>query len=180
MQTILRGFSFTGLKKIGRKKRKNKTKEIEKLKKEISKQGLELLIPEEFREAFEIYELVEKDEEWNLNLVEKKDQIPKKLKGKDVVLNGYLKKVEIVDFPFKGKIMYIRFYRRRWKERGSKNPHNNEYKFHKEGMKATNAFGDFLKEITGQERSRFFRTWNHIRHIRQEDCEMVSDGIKRI
>jgi len=173
LQTVLRGFSFTGLKKIGRRKRKNKTKEIKKLKQEISKQGLGLLIPEEFRDSFEIFELVEKKTEWNLKVVEKVDKIPKELKGKKVVLNGYRKPIEVVDFPFKGKIMYIIFYRRRWKEKGQNVSFFNEYELHPKGMKATKAFGVFLKELTREERRKFFRVWSHIRHIRPEDCKMV-------
>ena len=76
---------------------------------------LKNFIPEELREFFDIQELEEKEKEWKLILEEKAGQIPKDLEGKDGVLNGYLKPVEIIDFPFRGKLMYITFHRRRWK-----------------------------------------------------------------
>ena len=81
-----------------------------------------------------------------------------------------MKQVEIVDFPFRGIPLYIRIHRRRWKKRGEdKKSYFNNYEFHPPGMKATNKFALFLKELTRQERSEFFCAWPSIRLISQKD-----------
>ena len=128
-----------------------------------------LLVHKRYRKNFSVKELREKSKEWILKLVEKKDRIPKALKGKDVVFNGYKEKVEIIDHPFVGKLLYLQFYRRKWKEKGTTKSYCNQYELHPPGMKATKEFGSFLKELDRQERDEFFYTFQDIRHISQED-----------
>jgi hypothetical protein len=128
-----------------------------------------LFIPSEFRDSFEFVELVEKKREWNLILREIKDLIPPEIQGQDAVLNGYMNFVEIVNFPFYGKLMYIKFIRRRWKIRGENKSYFNQYEFHPVGMKATKEFGAFLKDLDREELAEFFSAWKDIRLIRQED-----------
>ncbi len=128
-----------------------------------------LFIPPKWREIFEFGELIEKKKEWNLILREKADLIPKELEGKEVSLNGFMNPVEVVDYPFREKIMYLQFYRRQWKEAGGTRICSNSYELHLPGMKATEEFGNFLKELTGEERDEFFSAWSNIRHIRKED-----------
>ena len=126
---------------------------------------MELLLPEQYRKLFVIESLKEEEESWELLVIEKKSNIPKELKDLDSVLNGYCKDTEIIDFPFKGKVMYITFRRRKWKESGSVKSHTNTYSFHKEGMKTTDEFGDFLKELTKEERIEFFFTFPVLKHL---------------
>lgn len=104
-----------------------------------------------------------------MELVEKSECIPPSLAGKEVVLNGFMNSVEIIDFPFRGKPMYLSFTRRRWKEKGTEESYHNEYTFHPVGMKATEEFGAFLKGLDRIERSEFFNVWPNLRHIREED-----------
>ena len=101
--------------------------------------------------------------------IEKKSNIPKELKEKDCVLNGYCKDTEIIDFPFRGKVMYITFRRRKWKESGNSESHTNSYNFHKEGMKTTEEFGNFLKGLTREEYLEFFRAFPSIQHLQKKD-----------
>lgn len=133
-----------------------------------------MLIPPEWQGSFEISQLQtypndSDHQEWRLELVEKATCIPKQLKGKDTVLNGFMNSVEILDFPLRGKPMYLRFTRRRWKEKGTEESYHNEYTFHPVGMKATKEFGAFLKGLDRIERSEFFNIWPNLRHIREED-----------
>lgn len=130
---------------------------------------MELLLPKEYRTLFEIENLEEKDESWELLAVEKKSNIPEELKNKNCVLNGYCKDIEIIDFPFRGKVMYITFRRRKWKESGSSESITNSYNFHKEGMKTTEEFGNFLKGLTGEEYLEFFRAFPSIQHLQEKD-----------
>lgn len=133
-----------------------------------------MLIPTQWQKYFGLSELQQYPsmadlQEWRMQLVEKEECIPKQLEGKEVVLNGFLNSVEIVDFPFRGKPMYLNFTRRRWKEKGTEVSYHNEYTFHPVGMKATEEFGAFLKGLDRVERSEFFNVWPNLRHIREED-----------
>jgi hypothetical protein len=125
---------------------------------EILKQALKAILPEQWLDYFEVTEIKEKEKEWNITLVEKEDQIPKQLLNKKISQNGYLNPVEIHDFPIRGKPAYLKFIRRRWKEKGNKNEsYFNEYEFHPKGMKATQEFGNFLKGFNREETDQLFR-----------------------
>lgn len=132
---------------------------------EVKKQ----FIPPEWQEKFEFVELMEKKKEWSLILREKEGFVPEELRGEEVVLNGFMNPIEIVDFPFRGKLMYIQFIRRRWKIKGKNRSYFNSYELHPAHMKATKEFGAFLKELTREERAELFRAWEGIRLIREED-----------
>lgn len=123
------------------------------------KEALAAILPKEWLGFFNITEMKEMEKEWRITLVEKEELVPKKLRGKEVVQDGYMNPVEIEDYPMRGKQTYLKFFRRRWKERGSKEGFANEYNFHPEGMKATKEFGSFLKELNREESDFFFSNW---------------------
>lgn len=127
-------------------------------------------MPEEWRERFEIKKIIEKKKEWILVLEEKKSCIPQK---QGVILRGFRNPTEVIDFPFHGKLMYIKFYRRRYQIEGGE-VLSNTYDFHPKGMKATKEFGAFLKGLSRQERREFFLAFPYLRHIREEDFSLVS------
>ena len=132
------------------------------------------LIPEEWRGIFELCEVGEKEKEFLMVLREKEDLIPKALKGKEVVLNGYKDPVEILHFPLNGKLTYLKFYRRRWKEKGCEESgkgesFSNDYTFHRPGMKTTNEFGDFLKGLNREEFDEFCDVWTGVRDFWEKD-----------
>jgi hypothetical protein len=102
-----------------------------------------LLIPEEWRDIFDLVDVEEKQKEFLIILHEKKELIPNELQGKEVVSNGFKEPVEIIHFPLNGKLTYLKFFRRRWKKKGERESHSNTYRFHRPGMKTTDAFGDF-------------------------------------
>ena len=123
------------------------------------KQLLEALLPKEWLGLFDIAEIKEYEKEWRIKLVEKEHLIPQELKGKEVVQNGYMNPVEVEDYPLRGKSTYLKFFRRRWKEKGSQKGFANEYDFHPEGMKATKEFGAFLKDLNREETDFFRDNW---------------------
>jgi len=145
--------------------------------------GLEMILPEEIQENFEIIQVKEKEQEIKLVLVEKEEKLPEKARreksnGEKIVRNGYCNLLELVDFPLKGKICYLELKRRRWKISGTNITYENHYKFHEKGVKCTLRFGNFLKSLGFIRRRKFFRAFPNIRHIREEDFSMVS-RIKR-
>lgn len=124
-----------------------------------TKQTLEALLPKEWLAFFDVTEIRELKNEWQIDLTEKETLVPKALRGKDVLLNGYMNPVEMMDFPLRGKQTYLKFFRRRWRERGASESYNNEYEFHPAGMKATKEFGVFLKGLDREETDFFRSHW---------------------
>lgn len=120
------------------------------------KDALGAILPKHWLESFDIAGISELEKEWQIRLIEKGHLIPEKLKGKEAVQNGYMNPVEIEDYPLRGKTTYLKFIRRRWKERGGKDSFANEYDFHPEGMKATKEFGAFLKGLDRDEADLLF------------------------
>jgi len=115
----------------------------------LSEEIYKVLIPVEYLKDFEVNHIENKPTEWVIELVEKKDRIPKELFGKEVVLDGYNNELDILTHAFSLKKIYLRLIRRRWKEKGTTSHYSNEYNLHIPGMKTTKEFRDFLKEIGG-------------------------------
>lgn len=115
--------------------------------KSIETHILQLLIPEEVLEFFELNRIIENEEELLFDMTEKEACIPKALSGKETVMNGYMNSTTLQSFPQKGKRCYIYLRRRRWKEKGSvdNKGYSNEYKYTAPGTMATKSFGAFLK-----------------------------------
>jgi len=126
-------------------------------------------IPKHLRDNFHIEVFKEGLTSWKLKLTENVDKVPKELQGTVAVLNGYMDPIEILDFPFKGKLVHLTFHRRRWKEQGEpKNYYHNNYTFHREGMKTTDEFGDFLKGIDREEADELCKCFPALRDIIKE------------
>lgn len=135
--------------------------------KEISQE--EYLIPHNLRGHFKVRKIMEKKQEFCLELVEKEDQIPEKAKGrKNLKLNGYMNRVEYLTFPNFGLPVYIQAYRRRWKDTETGEEFTNEYNFHPEGMKICHAFAAFLKEASRERIDELFCDWKSVRYIKKE------------
>lgn len=137
----------------------------EVVKKRTSKGNLaeEIFLPPQYQKYFEIAQIREKTKEWQIECREKAELVPPELKNKKYKKNGYTGKIEITHFPLMGKPLYLQFYRRKWKELETGKIYTNTYEMHPKGMKSTKEFGDFLKELTRQERSEFHRTYGNIR-----------------
>lgn len=103
------------------------------------------ILPEEIGAVFNLEEIIEESQATVFVLREKEELIPAPLKGKEVVLDGFCNPVELLHFPIKGKKLYLRLYRRRWKEKNTTKHYSNTYDLHYPGMKATKLFGAFLK-----------------------------------
>ena len=125
-----------------------------------------ILIPGKWRDKFEMKKLKERGKEMNMILTEKKECVPDSIKGMDYVLNGYMEPMEIIDYPLRGKLMYITFLRRRWKQRGENESYFNTYTFHRPGMKTTDEFGDFLKGLDREEFDELCGVWPVLRNLR--------------
>ena len=109
-----------------------------------------LLVPSDILEHFDYTGYEIKGNVYLIHLVEKDDtsHIPNEiLRTGKAVLDGYMNPIELQTFPCQAKEVFLSLKRRRWKIKGSSKGYHNSYQFHREGMKATKAFGAFLKEI---------------------------------
>ena len=120
---------------------------------------IELFAPQEILQDFDFEKLVDENGIYRIYMVEKNDadHIPAELKKEvngdlsNIVLDGYTNYNELQTFPAMGKEVFLYLKRRRWKvkqgQRQERKSYTNSYSFSEKGMKATKAFGDFLKEI---------------------------------
>ena len=116
---------------------------------ELLRSFSKLFVPEDILAHFEVKTLKEVDGVILIEMDEKiEGHVPKIIlrEGK-AVLSGYCNPKEIQTYPAQGKEVFIKLRRRKWKIKGTTKSYSNSYRFTKEGMKATDQFGSFLKEI---------------------------------
>ena len=132
-----------------------------------------MLVSKRYLEFFNVQKVLENEREMIIELVEKEDLIPFEIEDKEVVLNGYKNKIEIIDSPVKHKLLFLHFYRRKWKEPLGDKSYYNTYTLHDSGMKATKELGDFLKEHTGCEHYNSERAIRDLVYTSEEDIPLV-------
>ena len=113
-------------------------------------QLLENILPEEIYLHFEFVSLKENPDGFEMRLNERSDLFPSEMEGlSDVVLDGFCNPLELLHFSVKGKPLYLKLYRRRWKVSCGTKHYSNSYSLHPEGVKATHEFATFLKGEVG-------------------------------
>ena len=111
---------------------------------------LQSMLPQEIYLHFELVSLSEKSHGFEMVLEESAELVPTELTGKaNIVLDGFCNPLELLHFSIKGKPLYLRLNRRRWKESGSSKHYSNRYNLHPEGGKTTHEFASFLKGEAG-------------------------------
>lgn len=115
-------------------------------KKQIENDLLSLMFGYKIADNFIIEKVEEYKKHVDIKLKEKKELVPDILKGtKKVVLDGYCNPLKLQAFPLKGKAVYLKLYRRRWKVKGTKKHYSNEYNLNEKGVKAIRELSSFLK-----------------------------------
>ena len=133
------------------------------MKEELIYSIIELIAPGEISKNFDIVFINEKSNSITIIFEEKNYLIPKELKGKETVSDGFLNPVELQTFPLKDKSVYLLIKRRRWKEQGKHGTsYSNTYNLYRKGMKTTKEFGDFLKEELRLRPSEYNKLWKSI------------------
>ena len=111
---------------------------------------LQSILPQEIYLHFELKSLSEQHHGYEMVLEESVALVPAALVHKPcIVLDGFCNPLELLHFSIKGKPLYLRIFRRRWKESGSARHYSNRYNLHPEGVKATHEFASFLKGEAG-------------------------------
>ena len=87
--------------------------------------------------------------------LEENNIIPPDYVTSDYESKGFYTEVTIQDFPIRGKAVYLKIKRRRWRHKNNpKDIIRNDYSFVAEGSKLTKELADFLKE-TGRYTGRY-------------------------
>lgn len=113
---------------------------------DISFELSRMMVPRDFLEYFDIFEVHELSNEWQIILHEKESLIPEQLKLKqDIVLDGFCNPLQILSHCFTLKPVYLIMKRRRWKQAGTDLHYSNEYTLTKDSSKLTPDMAGFLK-----------------------------------
>jgi len=126
---------------MGRSAKRHKSSE------DVLKMLSKILVPENILQDFEITDTREYKTNWEIELHEKEERLPKQLVTEtDMVLDGYCNPVEILSYSFSLKPVYLKLYRRRWKKSNTDQHYSNDYDFTIKGVKIVPELGFFLKE----------------------------------
>ena len=120
---------------------------------------LSVVVPESLS-SFKMVSVAERSAYISFRLEDAVDKIPSELKYcNNVVLDGFCNPIELQSFPLKGKPVYFKIYRRRWKESGNNQHYSHSYDLHPKGVKATHEFASFLKDEVGQTLGEYNSLW---------------------
>lgn len=106
---------------------------------------LSLLLPKEIALHFDLNNAKEEASKITFYL-EEKNIIPPPLKAEDYESKGFFKEQMVQDFPIRGKEVYLKIKRRRWRHKVSKEEVKREWNSVTKGSKLTVDLADFLKE----------------------------------
>jgi len=99
--------------------------------------------------SFETLCSVELKEEYWLLDFEEKNQIPNGHEVKDYESKGFMESKSIQDFPLRGKAVYLRIKKRRWRHKQTGAIIKRDFSFIAEGSKFTQDLSGFLKDAGG-------------------------------
>lgn len=108
----------------------------------------EMLVPRSYLENFEIHEVRNLPNCWEVEIREKETEIPKELAEKDIeiVLDGFCNPVSVLSQCFSLKKVYLVIYRRRWKQKGGGKHFSNEYDLTADSAKITKEMAFFFED----------------------------------
>ena len=117
----------------------------------ISHQLLQQFFPSELMDyfiisSFETLCSVEKKKEYLVIEFEEKPEIPSGYVSSDYESKGFMESNLIQDFPLRGKQVYLRIKKRRWRHKTTKGIIKRDFTFMADGSKFTQELSDFLKD----------------------------------
>ena len=132
---------------------------------EVLQSLFSVLFPEVISLHFKITSVKEFKNRIEIRMEELPELVPPGLESStEISLDGFCNPLELQSFPLKGKSVYLKLYRRRWKQKGTKQHFSNTYDIHPDGVKATKDFASFLKETFGQTPDQYNNSLKDIMH----------------
>ena len=98
---------------------------------------------------YEILCSLETKEEYWLIEFEEKNELPEGYSPSEYESKDFMKSKLIQDFPLRGRAVYLRIKKRRWRHKITKTIIKRDFSFIAEGSKFTKELSDFLKEASG-------------------------------
>ena len=98
---------------------------------------------------FEILCSVELKKEYWLIDFEEKNELPGGYSATDYESKGFLEGKLIQDFPLRGRAVYLRIRKRRWRHKETDAIIKRDFSFIADGSKFTRELSDFLKDGSG-------------------------------
>jgi hypothetical protein len=95
--------------------------------------------------SFETLCSVEKKKEYLVIEFEEKNEIPNGYPSSEYESKGFMESNLIQDFPLRGKQVYLRVKKRRWRHKLTKAIIKRDFTFMADGSKFTQELSDFLK-----------------------------------
>lgn len=120
---------------------------------------LQEFLPELLLEHFEVVKFFKlgnietKKMEFEIHLDER-NSLPPGFSRSEYESKGFLPASRVQDFPIRGKAVYLKIRRRRWRHKHTGKEITNDYSFIAEGSKLTKELSDFLKG-TGRDPRRY-------------------------
>lgn len=120
---------------------------------DLSIDFLQQLFPSQLTEYFDIsdYQILcnieLKEEYWIIDFVEK-NIIPVDFDESEYESKGFMESKLIQDFPLRGKPVFLRIKKRRWRHKNTKEVIKRDFSFIADGSKFTKELSDFLKETS--------------------------------
>ena len=89
-----------------------------------------------------------KEEYWIIEF-EEKNELPNGYPLADYESKGFMESNLIQDFPLRGRAVYLRIKKRRWRHKTNGEVIKRDFSFIADGSKFTQELSDFLKEASG-------------------------------
>jgi hypothetical protein len=115
------------------------------------KEGLniaQVVLPQGILEYFDFTGLEDTPAEIRIFLAEK-NRPPQEYSHTKLTSKGFFEEIKVVDFPIRGKIVFLMVKRRRWLDVNSGNPVFRNWDLVAKGTRMTKDFASFLKVIAG-------------------------------
>lgn len=110
---------------------------------------LSLFLPDGILEYFDIVSEITQDTCFILCL-EEKNIVPDEISTLNLHSHGFHQEIEVQDFPIRGKAVFLRIKRRRWKDIDTGKVYSRDWRIVAHGTRITAEFGSFLKELLRQ------------------------------
>ena len=124
------------------------------------------LFPEELTDYFTIshYDILcsldTKEEYWVIEFVEK-NELPNGYSVTEYESKGFMESKLIQDFPLRGRAVYLRVKKRKWRHKATGEVIKRNFSFMADGSKFTQELSDFLKDA-GQYATRYHEKHNQL------------------
>ena len=122
---------------------------MNKMKSPSIAEVLSLFLPDGILEYFDIVSEITQETCFILCL-EEKNIVPDEISTLKLHSHGFHPEVEVQDFPIRGKAVYLRIKRRRWKDIDTGKVYSRDWRIVAHGTRITAEFGSFLKELLRQ------------------------------